>query len=75
MSTQHSHVWDYFNKTVEDRQTIARCKLCRSGVFKLTQGSTSGMRHHLKSRHPIMFATMMRIDIKAKQDRKKAVIH
>ena len=73
MTSQPSQVWDYFTKTTEEGQIIARCKLCKTGVFKLTQGSTSGMRHHLKARHPFQFATMMRSDVKAKQDRKLAV--
>ena len=39
-------IWDYFDKVKEQDHTV-KCKICKKD-YKNTDGSTSGMRTHLK---------------------------
>lgn len=52
-----SVVWNYFGFSGTDKdQTNIICKICRIEHLKATDGNTTGLRNHLKCKHPKEYA-------------------
>ncbi len=59
MPRQSPVLWNYFTKSVTDGDRVATCNKCKC-EFNIVDGSTSTIRYHLKSKHPLDFAEMQR---------------
>lgn len=59
MPKQSNLLWNYFSKSVSDGDKVATCIKCKA-TFVLKDSSTSSMRYHIKSKHPLDFADMQR---------------
>ena len=56
-----SVVWNYFGFSGTDKdQTNIICKICRTEHLKATDGNTTGLRNHLKCKHPKQYMDVER---------------
>ncbi|XP_065647281.1 uncharacterized protein LOC136077010 [Hydra vulgaris] len=64
-------LWN-FNKVTVSGVKCGECKKYQIRI-KLTDGSTSGIRYHLKTKHPTDYAKMLRAQIKLGRQRKEDI--
>jgi hypothetical protein len=65
-----SGVWDFFRLVTQEGQKIGQCRHCPKS-YLLNRGSTSGMRYHLRSKHPSLFAKLVRSSTQSKRQREQ----
>ncbi|XP_065679069.1 uncharacterized protein LOC136093761 [Hydra vulgaris] len=65
-------LWNYFNKVTVSGVKCRECKKCQIQI-KLTDGFTSGIRYHLKTKHPTDYATMLRAQIELERQREEDI--
>ena len=63
-----NYLWNYFDRQVRGDIKYGVCKSCQDAL-KLPDGSTGSIRHHLKTRHPLQFAEMQRLQAGAERQR------
>lgn len=61
-------LWNYFVKEVRSGVGYGVCIACQDAL-KLPDGSTGSIRHHLKSRHPLKFAEMQRLQAESQRQK------